>query len=56
MRRKSSSTPVNAEQRYLWVRDNEPELLENLPEYHIASYLGIDAMSVLRLKRKLELD
>ena len=47
---------LNAEQRYLWVRDNEPELLENLPQYHIASYLGIDAVSLSRLKRKLKLD
>ena len=46
---------LNAEQRYLWVRDNEPELLENLPQYHIASYLGIDAVSLSRLKRKLKL-
>ncbi len=46
---------LNAEQRYLWLQDNEPELLAALPQYHIASYLGVDAVSLSRLKRKLNL-
>ena len=42
----------NAEQRYQWLCDNEPELLQQLPQFHIASYLGVDAVSLSRLKRK----
>lgn len=43
-----------AEQRYQWLCDHEPELLERLPQFHIASYLGVDAVSLSRLKRKLK--
>lgn len=42
----------NAEQRYQWLLDNEPELPGRVPQFHIASYLGIDAVSLSRLKRK----
>jgi CRP-like cAMP-binding protein len=42
----------NAEQRYQWLCENEPELLQQLPQFHIASYLGVDAVSLSRLKRK----
>jgi len=43
-----------AEQRYQWLLDHEPELLERLPQFHIASYIGVDAVSLSRLKRKLK--
>lgn len=43
----------NAEQRYAWLQQNEPDLLERVPQFHIASYLGVDAVSLSRLKRKL---
>lgn len=43
-----------AEQRYQWLCDHEPELLERLPQFHIASYIGVDAVSLSRLKRKLK--
>jgi CRP-like cAMP-binding protein len=46
----------NAEQRYQWVLQREPELLERLPQFHIASYIGVDAVSLSRLKRKLNPD
>lgn len=46
----------NAEQRYLWVLEHEPDLLQRLPQFHIASYLGIDAVSLSRIKRKLDQD
>ncbi|MEP1472904.1 MAG: Crp/Fnr family transcriptional regulator [Halieaceae bacterium] len=44
----------NAEQRYKWLQDNEPELLRRVPQFHIASYLGVDAVSLSRLKGKLK--
>jgi CRP-like cAMP-binding protein len=43
----------NAEQRYQWLLLHEPDLLERVPQFHIASYLGVDAVSLSRLKRKL---
>ena len=42
----------NAEQRYRWFCKEYPELLERLPQYHIASFLGITAVSLSRLRKK----
>ena len=42
----------NAEQRYQWLLDNEADLPQRVAQFHIASYLGIDAVSLSRLKRK----
>ncbi len=41
----------NAEQRYRWLLENEPHLLDRVSQYHLASYLGIDAVSLSRIKR-----
>lgn len=42
----------NAEQRYRWFCKAYPELLERLPQYHIASFLGITPVSLSRLRKK----
>jgi CRP-like cAMP-binding protein len=42
----------NAEQRYQWLMEHEPYLLERVTQFHIASYLGVDAVTLSRLKRK----
>ena len=42
----------NAEQRYQWLLDHEADLVGRVAQFHIASYLGIDAVSLSRLKRK----
>lgn len=42
----------NAQQRYAWLVANESELLERVPQFHLASYLGLDPVSLSRLKRK----
>ena len=44
----------NAEQRFKWFRKEYPELLERLPQYHVASFLGITPVSLSRLRKKLE--
>ena len=45
----------NAQERYSWLEENEQWLLERkVPQYHLASYLGMDAVSLSRLKRKLK--
>ena len=43
----------NAQQRYDWLLQYEPDLLGRVAQFHIASYLGVDAVSLSRLKRKL---
>ncbi len=43
----------NAEQRYRWLLANEADLTDRVAQFHIASYLGIDAVSLSRLKRKI---
>lgn len=44
----------NAEQRYKWFLKEFPDLNDKLTQYHIASFLGITAVSLSRLKRKMD--
>lgn len=44
---------LNGEQRYLQLLDNEPHLIERVPLYHIASYLGLERESLSRLRKKI---
>ena len=46
----------NAEQRYQWLLDHEHDLLARIPQFHIASYLGVDAVSLSRIRRKLRVE
>lgn len=41
------------EERYLKLLKNEPDLLQRLPQYYLASYLGIEPESLSRLKRRV---
>ena len=41
------------EERYLNLLQTEPELLQRLPQYYLASYLGIEPQSLSRLKRRV---
>jgi len=45
---------LNAEDRYQWLLQKEPHLLERVPQFHLASYIGIDPVSLSRLKRRLQ--
>ncbi|MCE1188338.1 MAG: Crp/Fnr family transcriptional regulator [Ignavibacteria bacterium] len=40
------------EENYLSIVKRRPEWLQNVPQYHIASYLGITPESLSRLRRK----
>ncbi|MGH1370712.1 MAG: Crp/Fnr family transcriptional regulator [Cellvibrionaceae bacterium] len=42
----------NAGARYQWLLENERWLVERVPQYHLASYLGMDAVSFSRIKNK----
>jgi CRP/FNR family transcriptional regulator, anaerobic regulatory protein len=41
------------ETRYLTLLQTEPELVRRVPQYHLASYLGIEPESLSRLKRRI---
>ena len=43
----------NAKERYLALRQTEPALVKRVPQYHLASYLGVTEASLSRLKRDL---
>ncbi len=41
------------QQRYLDLLEREPKLIQRIPQYYIASYLGIEPESLSRLKRRI---
>ncbi len=43
----------DATQRYFNFREQFPTLEQLIPQYHIASYLGISATQLSRIRRKL---
>jgi CRP-like cAMP-binding protein len=45
-----TSTP---EQRYRHLAENRPDLLQRVPQYYLASYLGIRPESLSRIRRRL---
>ena len=52
-RREWEFMTLSAEQRYLRLIQNEPELETKIPQYHLASYLGINSVSLSRIRRRL---
>ena len=43
----------NGEQRYRWFCREYPHFLERIPQYHIASFLGMTPVSLSRLRKNL---
>ena len=43
---------LKAEERYKILLSEKPEALQRIPQYHIASYLGIKAQSLSRIRAK----
>lgn len=41
------------EQRYLHLLKTNPDLVQRVPQYHIASYLGIEPESLSRIRKRL---
>jgi CRP-like cAMP-binding protein len=41
------------EERYLHLLKAEPELVQRIPQYYLASYLGVEPESLSRLKRRI---
>ena len=44
---------LNATERYLLFKKRFPNLEQKIPQYHIASYLGVTATQLSRLRNKL---
>lgn len=53
-RREAAFLLDSAEQRYRDFLQEQPELMERLPLYHIASYLGITDVALSRIRRRVE--
>ena len=52
-RREASFLLDDAERRYLDFLANHPHLEGRLPQYHIASYIGVTDVALSRIKRRL---
>ncbi|WP_025743850.1 Crp/Fnr family transcriptional regulator [Aquimarina pacifica] len=44
---------LSPEEHYLELRKSKPDLLERVPQYHLASYLGIKPQSLSRIRKRL---
>ncbi|MDP5156971.1 MAG: Crp/Fnr family transcriptional regulator [Flaviramulus sp.] len=47
---------LDAKDRYLELKSQIPDLDNLIPQYHIASYLGITAVQLSRIRKKLDSD
>jgi len=41
------------EERYLDLLQNRPDLINKVPQYHLASYLGVSAETLSRIRRRI---
>lgn len=41
------------EQRYLQLLNDRPEIMQRVPQYYVASYLGISSVHLSRIKNKI---
>ena len=51
--RESSLLIESAEARYLKFLETHEDILDYIPQYHIALYLGISPVSLSRIRKKL---
>ena len=54
IQRESAFLLKDARERYLEVCEYEPEVISRVPQYHLASYLGITASALNRIIKKIE--
>ena len=54
MRRESAFLIMDATQRYLDLLETQPEVINRVPQYHLASFLGITASAPNRIIKKLK--
>jgi len=44
---------MKPEERYLYLRNNQPHLFEQVSQFHLSSYMGIKPESLSRLRKRL---
>ncbi len=52
--RSSELQTLRAEERYLQMLEKNPELLQRVPQYHLANYLGIAPQSLSRIRKNFK--
>lgn len=52
VQRNSSLLSVKPEERYLQLINEKPQVLQRVPQYYIASYLGITPEALSRIRRR----
>ncbi len=45
----------NPEERYLMLQETRPELLQRVPQYHLATFLGVQPESLSRIRKRIAL-
>lgn len=50
----ASFITLNAEQRYLKLINKNPELLQIIPQYHLATYLGVSPETLSRIRTRIK--
>lgn len=49
----SSFITLSPEQRYLKFMEDNPELLQRVPQYHLATYIGVTPETLSRIRKRL---
>ncbi len=47
---------LSPEQRYLKLLETRPDLLNRVPQYHLATFLGITPVSLSRMRKRISLE
>ncbi len=49
----SSFVKHNAEQRYLELMDKKPDLIQRIPQHHLATFLGVTPETLSRIRKRI---
>ena len=49
----SSLITLNPENRYLQLLEKRPDLINRIPQYHLASYLGVKPETLSRIRKRI---
>ena len=51
----SNLATLTAQQRYHWLVKQKPQLVQRIPQYYLAAYLGIKPQSLSRIRKNLQM-